>query len=223
MRFRVLVEQDAAIAAEVAAAHAAHTARCEYAPWRAWINAGRPGSERSQRAQAAAAEKARKVEAGEWVFSRADLVRAELAALIGERGWRRHRWRPVPTGAAEAPGRRWGVTTREYGGVVHVDVDDRTGDLLRRVAYWTSQRATEQLQQFVDRHGRGPAQVPDLAPAVQWLGLALTMMRLPTGEQLRERERWQRQVVTTADILREAIYRAGAGYEPPPARPEQAH
>lgn len=55
------------------------------------------------------------------------------------------------------------------------------GDLLRRVAYRTSQRTTEHLQQFVDRHGRSPAQVPDLRPTVQWLGLVLTMMRLPAA------------------------------------------
>lgn len=215
MRFRVLVEQDAATAAEVAAVHAAHTSRHAYRPWRAWIQVGRPGSERAERAEAAAAEKARRRASGEWVFSRAELLRHELDRLVDERGWRRHRWRPVPAGIAESPGRRWGTTSQRFEVAVHLDIDERTGDLLRRIAYWTSAEATARLRKFVDRHGRGPAAVADLPPAVQGLGLMLTLLRLPDHEQLTERQRWQRQIVTTGDLLREVIYRAGAGYAPP--------
>lgn len=82
VRFRVLVKRDAAVAAEVAAAHAAHTARCEYRPERGWINAGKPGSLRSERAQAAAAEKARRIAEGAWAFSRANLVRVRTEGPV---------------------------------------------------------------------------------------------------------------------------------------------
>lgn len=218
MRFRVLVERRAAVAAEVAAAHAAHLSRLDYAPWRRWVGAGQPGSDRSRRAEAAAAERAHRVRSGDWVFSRADLLRAELATLVDERGWRARRWKPVPAGVAEAPGRRWGTTTQRYDGVVHLDVDPRSGELLRRVAYWTSVRATRELRAFVDRHTRGPAAVPDLPPAAQALGLALVAARMPTDRELTERARWQRHIVTTGDILREVIYRTGQGYTPPPPR-----
>lgn len=215
MRFRVVVEREAAVAAEVAAAHAGHVSRQQWQAWRRWVNAARSGGQRSERAEQAAAERVRRIAAGEWVFSRADLVRLELDRLIKERGWRQRRWKPVPAGVAEAPGRRWGVTTRRYDGVVHVDIDERTGTLVRRVAYHSSHRATRELQRFVDRHGRGPAVAHDPAPTAAELGLLLLAARMPTADELSERAYWQTQVVTTADILREAIYRAGRGYQPP--------
>lgn len=217
-RHRVVCwEEDAEALATAAEAWRQHSREAER-PWREWVRAaGQEASEREERARQATAERRRRIDTGEWVFSRADLLRRELALLITERGWDRKRWRPVPSGADGRPGRPWGGSARGFDAAVHVDLPTRHDRLIRRVAYWTSERAVRELQQFVDRHGRGPAQVADLPPAVQLLGLAAMAARMPSATELSARDYWKRQVVTVGDILREVIARAGHR-SPPEAR-----
>lgn len=207
------------VAVEAAAAHAGLLARQWWSrTWKSRIDAASSNVERAELREQALADKARRIEAGEVAFSRNDLLRHELDTLLREIEWDRRRWKPVPDEVLSAPGRRWGAKTGEmgaYDGYVHVDVDDRVGEIIRRGCYWTSEQATRELRAWYDRHSRGPAHVHDLPGALQGLYLMVMGLKMPTADQLADRDFWRNVTITPGDVLRRVVVRAGEGYEPP--------
>lgn len=87
-----------------------------------------------------------------------------------------------------------------------VDLDDKDGDLIRRVAYWISEPAARGLRRWTDLHGRGPAHIADLPPAAQ--GVALMAMNMPLARHMRERDELRAQILTVGGILRDVACRA---------------
>ncbi|MEO6087738.1 MAG: hypothetical protein ABIQ18_31965 [Umezawaea sp.] len=221
MRFRVLIEPYSLWALEGRTVHQVHQADLWWNEQQDWVRDAQSNTERGERQKAAVAERAEKVRTGQLVFSRADVVRLELRGILDELGWWKKRFPEVKAGVAEAPGRRWGATNREFHGHFHVDVDDRTGALLRRGTYHLSEQARTSLRAWYDRHGRGPAHAADLPPSVQGLYLMVCAMKGITADQLEERDGWREMTLTPADILRRAAYRAGEGYEPQGPRPKE--
>jgi len=108
-----------------------------------------------------------------------------------------------PRREAEGPGRRWGTPRRGWDAAVFLDVDDATGELLRRVSYWSSAAATRALREWTRRWGRGPAHI-QAPPGVTWTP--------PTLAALERREELRGQILSVGDIGRAIIHRAGTGF-----------
>lgn len=213
MRFRVVCDAAQVRALDARTADVAAEAERWASGWRAWVAAADGPVQRAERAGEFRAERERRVAAGEVAFSRADLLRQALSAVIAAHGWRDRRWRPIPVGESSGPGRRWGTPTRGWETSVFVDASDADGELIRRVAYWRSEKATRALREWTQRWGRGPA---DAKPG--------QMVRTPPAEEMARRRALRNEILTVGDILREVVAQAAgergsaARGEPPAPR-----
>lgn len=157
-----------------------------------------PVARRNELLDAVAVEFDQRRQAGELVGTRTAYMLPALRGLLDERGWTARRWRPVPR---QRHGRPWGTHDEVFDARVSLRLPPNVGELVVRACYWTSRPAVAQLQVWYDQHGdhwRG--QLHD--PAAQWHGAG------PSHADLNERELLIAQVVTTGDVLREAISRA---------------
>ncbi|MFD8415503.1 hypothetical protein ACFV2Q_27700 [Streptomyces sp. NPDC059650] len=155
---------------------------------------------------------------GEFGGTRDDIVTRAVREELQVRGLD-HEWPEPPEGELEAPGRRWGTPPSQPmggGGYTHrlsVNLPLPLGDTIRRAAYWTSKDAAEALQDWADRWGDGidvaireaersgvPAELALLAAAGR-----------PSAPQsaLEVRDALRRRVLTTGDLIRAAVDRAG--------------
>lgn len=215
MRFRVLCYFTDVWAVDAATAHAALVAWQWARPWRERIKECVKPVEKKAMQQEYRAERDRLIAGGELAFTRPQLLRQALRAHIDAMGWRQREWKSVPAGEDVGPGRRWGTGHQNFTTSLLVDCDDVEGELVRRVAYWQSEAATRELVKWTDRWGRGPAAARDLPEAVQGLAMIATMLNPPRAKDMRERDKLRAQIVTTGDIMRQIIRRAGDGYSPP--------
>ncbi|MFE7656343.1 hypothetical protein ACFU6M_26205 [Streptomyces bottropensis] len=197
----------------------------------AWITERRrerlePGM--SRRAAAAVrreirVEAARMRRTGEFDGTRDDIVARAVREELQARGLDRD-WPEPPEGELEAPGRRWGTPPSQPmggGGYTHrlsVNLPHDLGDAVRRAAYWTSKEAVEALQDWADRWGDGnevalrEAERHDV-PAELTLLAAAGHPSAPKSA-LEIRDRLRQRVLTTGDLLRAGIYRAGGQRQP---------
>ncbi|MFB6840231.1 hypothetical protein [Streptomyces sp. NPDC056361] len=168
-------------------------------------------------------EAARMRRTGEFGGTRDDIVARAVREELQARGLDRE-WPEPPEGELEAPGRRWGTPPSQPMGVggytdrISVNLPHSLGDTVRRAAYWTSKEAVEALQDWADRWGDGievalreaerhdvPSELALLAAAGQ-----------PSAPQsaLEIRDRLRQRVLTTGDLLRAGIDRAGGRNQP---------
>jgi hypothetical protein len=146
-----------------------------------------------------AGEHARLRQAGVLRGARGAWVLPALREILAERGWLGRRWRPVPAGARR--GRPWGAGDVGYRGLVVLQLPDDVAEVLVRGCWWTSAPAVRRLQAWYDTHGD------------HWRGELHGGRRgwsehRPTTEQLRQRDEWAEQIVTTGQVLRHAMIRA---------------
>jgi hypothetical protein len=188
-------------------------------PWRGWIEtAGKP-SLTDERLAIYRAERDRLVAAGDLAASRADVLRHALSAHITEQGWRDKRWRPIPPGE-HGPGRRWGTRHQQFDATVTVEAPEAEGELVRRVAYWSSAKPTRELRAWTDRHGRGPAAGADPPAAGGDPAAAARVANRASRRALAERDELRAQILTVGDILRDVLARAATyGYTVPDSTP----
>lgn len=165
---------------------------------------------------------------GRLLGSRARLVAWHLERALDEMGWSSTDWPALPAEGTRA-GRRWGSPNRSrrdrseplLGARLAIDLPPALGEQLRRACYWHSEPAIKALQEWADRFGPGPAALEAIGRYD--LAMLLTILQRengtgPRGDDLAERERLRRQVVTTADVLRAAVLEAARAPapEPPP-------
>ncbi|MFI2764863.1 hypothetical protein ACH5A3_39540 [Streptomyces echinatus] len=166
---------------------------------------------------------------GEFGGTRDDIVTRAVREELRARGLDR-KWPKPPEGEVEAPGRPWGTPPSApmgeggYTERVSVNLPYNLGDTVRRAAYWTSKEAVEALQDWADRWGDGVDVAlreaeRDGIPAELAL---MTAAGRPSAPQsaLEIRDRLRAKVLTTGDLLRAAIDRAGGARQP--EIPEQA-
>lgn len=193
---------------------------------KAWLN--RQRQERLEtglsRREAAAIRRELRVElaarraAGEFAGTRdlvlTQAVREELRARKLDR-----KWPKPPEGELDAPGRRWGTPPSlplgegGYDARLSLKLPHSLAETVRRAAYWTSVEPVRLLQEWDDCWGRAGeivARDSELSGAPVDLALAEAAMR-PSAPQaaLEAREKLRAQVLTTGDLLRAAVDRAG--------------
>lgn len=151
---------------------------------------------------------------GKLLGSRSRLIGWHLEAAMAARGWEGRQWPALPENQTRRPGRRWGSRNRpksEERARLAIDLPAELGEQLRRACYWHSQPAADKLAAWADRFGPVPLSI---------LGAALQADAGtgPKAKDMTERDELRRQIVTTADVLREAIDRAITADlpEPPP-------
>ncbi|WP_424893432.1 hypothetical protein [Streptomyces sp. XH2] len=181
------------------------------------------------------AELAAKRASGELGGSRDLLVARAVQEELRARGLDKE-WPKPPDGELNAPGRRWGTPPSKamgeggYEERLAVKLPHTLAETVRRAAYWTSKDAVEALQEWDDRWGRsGEVVLRDAARdgIPGQLALMAAAMR-PSAPQaaLEARERLRAQVLTTGDLMRAAIVRAGRNGQqtelPAQASPEPA-
>jgi len=146
-----------------------------------------------------AAEHAELRAAGVLRGARGAWVLPAVREVLAERGWLTRRWRPVPPGARR--GRPWGAADAGYRAQVVLQLPDELAELLVRACWWTSAPAVATLQQWYDQHGdhwRGERH----GGRRGWSGSA------PSQADLAARNRAAARIVTTGQVLREALQRA---------------
>ncbi|MFD7590863.1 hypothetical protein ACFV84_36095 [Kitasatospora sp. NPDC059811] len=164
-----------------------------------------------------------------------DLVMARaLRAELEARGLDQE-WPEPPRGEVDAPGRRLGVSPRRHGRQIGeggfpqrlaVTVDLELATTVRRAAYWTSAEVYEQLRAWELRWGDGPEVALREAERNGVPGplalLSAAGRRAAPAEALEERERLRALILTTGDLVRAAVDRAGHGadVEAPKAVPD---
>ncbi|MEV8476240.1 hypothetical protein [Streptomyces sp. NPDC051173] len=164
------------------------------------------------------AELAAKRTSGELGGSRDLLVARAVQEELRTRDLDRN-WPEPPEGELSAPGRRWGTPPSRamgeggYEERLAVKLPHALAETVRRAAYWTSKDAVEALQEWDDRWGRsGEVVLRDAARdgVPGQLALLAAAMR-PSAPQaaLEARDRLRAQVLTTGDLMRAAIDRAG--------------
>ncbi len=150
--------------------------------------------------------------AGRFRGTRTLYVLPSVRAVLDERGWTARSWRPVPP--RHRQGRPWGTHDMHFTARVALYLPDDLVELTARACYWTSLPAVAALQRWYDQHGdhwRGRLHDPE----ARWVGAG------PSHEDLHRREALIGEVVTTGQVLREAIIRAvpatdeNAGLEAP--------
>ncbi|WP_329492613.1 hypothetical protein OG618_37685 (plasmid) [Kitasatospora sp. NBC_01246] len=193
-----------------------------------WLEKARAAAEelptRADRAQArqeVRAELARRRASGELIGNRSLMVAAGLRQVLAERGLAGD-YEPVPPGTMSR-GRPVGDTDRRHGHVrgeggfkatLRLELPADLEEQLRRAVYWHTWEVIEQLRKWADKWGEAPeirlqrAQAKGV-PAVL-AALAAVLAPRATRAALEERERLRAQIVTTGDLLREAV-RAVAG------------
>ncbi|MEV6357953.1 hypothetical protein [Streptomyces hydrogenans] len=155
---------------------------------------------------------------GEFGGTRDDIVTRAVREELQARGLD-HEWPEPPEGELEAPGRRWGTPPSQPmgdGGYTHrltVNLPHPLGDTVRQAAYWTSKETVEALQDWADRWGDGSDVAlreaeRDGAPAELALLTAAGRPSAPKSA-LEIRDRLRQQILTTGDLLRASVDRAG--------------
>jgi hypothetical protein len=215
MRFRIHCYFASVWAVDAASAHAALLAWQWRRPWEQRIRDCSKAVDKAEVQRDYRAERDRLIAAGELAFTRQQLLRQTLLAYIDTKGWRRRKWKTIPPGEDPGPGRRWGAGHSHYETSLAFNCADSDGELLRRVAYWQSQPAVEELVKWTDRWGRGPAAVGDMPEAVQGLAMVASALKSPRLKHIQQRDQLRGQILTTGDILRQVIAIAGDGYAPP--------
>lgn len=146
---------------------------------------------------------------GELRGTRTWYVLPAVRVVMAARGFTGRRWRPVPP---RLPGRPWGTHDQHLGGRVTLYLPDDLTETLTRACYWTSAPAVARLQTWYDEfgdHWRGRLHNP--TPR-------FTRRPGPSDTDLAQRERLVATVVTTGQVLREAIKKA---IEPDPGATER--
>ena len=146
----------------------------------------------------AAAEFAGRRAAGDFRGTRTLYVLPSVHTVLDELGWKQRRWRPVPR---QRGGRPWGAHDEHFDARVALYLPDELAELITRACYWTSRPAVLALGRWYDEHGdhwRGRLHDPD----ARWVGAG------PSHADLHQREQLISQVVTTGQVLREALHRA---------------
>ncbi|MFJ9846331.1 hypothetical protein ACIRYZ_39005 [Kitasatospora sp. NPDC101155] len=163
-----------------------------------------------------------------------DLVMARaLRAELRARGLDQE-WPEPPRGEVDAPGRRLGVSPRRHGRQVGdggfperlaVVLPPELATTVRRAAYWTSAEVYEELLAWELRWGDGPEvalrQAERSGAPAQLALLVAAGRRAAPADALEERERLRARLLTTGDLVRAAVDRAGRGedVEPPKVEP----
>ncbi|MFD4400808.1 hypothetical protein [Kitasatospora sp. NPDC058478] len=185
--------------------------------------AGLRGSEASAARLRIRLERDRLRQAGTLTGTRAAVVGFALRTVLRRRDLDRE-WPEPPPGEASAPGRRWGSTQRagwtpedreagdDLDGRMEVKLQADLGQTVVRAAYWTSEPAVVQLKAWFDRFGDGPVvQMRDAARGGVPAGLAMFAAALgerPKAEDLERRDKLRAQILTSGDLLREAVQEA---------------
>ena len=135
-----------ATAVEARSVHQRHLEHTWWAEQQAWAHEAAPRERRERLAQIRV-ERARLREQGVLLGSRDTVMASELEAELAERGWLHRRWRPVPAGSEEIPGRPWGRANLPERGQVRLALKlpaplVRT---LRRGCYWSSRPAVARV------------------------------------------------------------------------------
>jgi hypothetical protein len=194
--------------AEIVAQRVAIAAQVE-AAWKAWRRGeldataeteGWSTSRLVDERRGLAAEEARLRATGVLRGTRGAWVLPALTAIFEERGWSARRFDPLPAGAGR--GRPRGAGDAGYRAQVVLQLPDDVAKRLVRACWWTSEKAERRLQEWHElhgdnrrgeRHGGRPANTPARA-------------------DLAARARIAAQIVTTGDVLRQALRRAAATY-----------
>jgi hypothetical protein len=204
MRFRVTCDPYLVTGVNRVVAVAAEQAADWAEPWQKWVKSAVDASDTGERLAVYRAERDRLLAAGELAETRAQLLRQATADYLTEKGWRRRRWKPIPEGEY-GPGRRWGAATEKFEATMTIDLPDEDGELVRRVAHWTSAPAVRGLREWTDRHGRGPAHIADLPPSAQGPASMAMAMTMPSARHMREREKLRKNILTVGAILRDVV------------------
>ncbi|MFI8365234.1 hypothetical protein ACIGD1_34420 [Streptomyces sp. NPDC085612] len=169
------------------------------------------------------AQVARMRRSGEFGGTRDDIVTRAVREELQARGLDRE-WPAPPEGELETPGRPWGTPPSQPmggGGYTHrlsLNLPHTLGDTVRRASYWTSKDAVEALQDWADRWGNGTevalreAEL-DGVPAELALLVAAGRPSAPKSA-LEVRDRLRQRVLTTGDLLRASVDRAGRPGQP---------
>jgi hypothetical protein len=160
---------------------------------------------------------------GRLIGSRDLLVAQELRQVLAARGWDKA-W-SAPESGAIGPGRRWGVERDRYlmergededagfKGRLATRLPAELGEQLRRACYWHCKDAVEQLQAWADRYGDGPEVILRQAERANDGGIPTTAMlsaamsKRPNAAAFRERDRLRAEIITTGDLVRDAVAR----------------
>lgn len=130
-----------ATAVEARTVHQRHVERVWWEEQQVWAHqvGGQAGRERMAQIRA---DRARLREEGSLLGSRDAIMATELEAELRERGWMR-RWRPLPAGMEQIPGRPWGRSNLPDRGEVRValKLPSSLVETVRRACYWTSRPA----------------------------------------------------------------------------------
>lgn len=162
------------------------------------------------------AERTARRSRGDFAGNRDLVLTRSLRVVLDRRGLARD-WPEPPAGALDAPGRRTGHsvdTDPDRGGPerLQVRLSVELAATVRRAAYWVSADPIAKLQDWADRWGDGPQvqleqSARDGVPAELALFAAAGAKR-PTADALLERARLRAAVVTTGDLVREALRHA---------------
>ena len=178
---------------------------------RAWVVQERNEAERRPNPPARRAalrevrqQLARKRSAGELLGTRQALITYHLNRVLDQRGLRRE-WPPMPDGQRR-PGRPTGRGHTAGGGYeerLSIELDDDLADLIERATWHVSAKAREELQRWSDRWGKSPVL------ATNTLELAAAILGgTPSADDLKRRRELRESIITTGDLLRDALQRA---------------
>lgn len=164
----VVMEWRMATALEARSAHQGQVERTWWVRRQEWAHQAW-GQERRQRMAQIRVERARLREQGELLGSRDSIMATELEVELAERGWLR-RWRPLPAGAEQIPGRPWGRTNLAERGEVRValKLPSPLVETVRRACYWTSRPAVARVMAGDREAAAGVVTTGDVLRSAAW-------------------------------------------------------